>query len=71
MTTCVALVAKAAIAAAQAVLAERGEWTLNEKGIVDRAGLGEAAAVLSAPRRDRLPGVVGQMREALGIGGDR
>src|SRR4051812_48916661 len=35
------LLAKAAIARAHARLAERGEWALNEKGIVERARLGE------------------------------
>jgi hypothetical protein len=34
------LLAKAAIASAHARLAERGEWALNEKGIVDRVRLG-------------------------------
>ena len=35
------LTIKAAIAAAQATLAERGEWALNEKRILERAGLEE------------------------------
>ena len=33
------LVVKALIALAQAILAERGEWALNEKRILERAGL--------------------------------
>ena len=36
---CAGLLAKAAISEAHARLAERGEWALNEKGIVERAGL--------------------------------
>jgi hypothetical protein len=44
------LLAKAAIEAAQAALAERGEWVLTEKGIVRRAGLGRRVeGVLAAP----------------------
>jgi hypothetical protein len=30
------------LSVAQARLAAAGEWALNEKGIVDRAGLGDA-----------------------------
>jgi predicted nucleotidyltransferase len=45
---CVGLAAKAALAAAQGRLAERGEWALNEKGIVRRAGLGRAETILAA-----------------------
>ena len=32
--------ARAAIEEAHAVLAERGEWVLNEKGLLARAGIG-------------------------------
>ncbi|MFN2483555.1 MAG: nucleotidyltransferase domain-containing protein [Candidatus Limnocylindria bacterium] len=35
------LTIKASIAAAQAILAERGEWALNEKRILERADLGQ------------------------------
>ncbi len=38
VVSCAGLLAKAAIEVAQAAQAERGEWTLNEKGIVRRAG---------------------------------
>lgn len=65
MTACAGLLAKAAIAAAQAMLAERGEWALNEKGIVARAGLDEAAAVLGDLDADVLPQAVIQMRHIL------
>ena len=40
VVACAGLLAMAAIEPAQAALAERGEWALNEKGIVRRAGLG-------------------------------
>ena len=46
---CGGLLAKAAIAEAHARLAERGLWVLNEKGIVARASLPEAGAILAAP----------------------
>ncbi len=39
----------ATISEAQARLAERREWALNEKGIVDRAGLGGTHNVLASP----------------------
>jgi hypothetical protein len=41
-----ALALKGLIAAAQGVLARRGEWALNEKRIIERAGLGELASDL-------------------------
>jgi hypothetical protein len=50
VVACAGLLAKAAIEAAQAVLAERGEWALNEQGIVRRAGLGaRVEAIMAAP----------------------
>jgi hypothetical protein len=48
VTGCVGLLAKAAIAAGQARLAERGEWVLGEVGIVRRAGLGRSETILAA-----------------------
>lgn len=61
------LLARALIAFAQARLASRGAWVLNEKGIVERAGLEDAADVLTAvgwtPRR--LEDSVARMRELL------
>ncbi len=65
VTACAGLLAKAAIAAAEAVIAERGEWALNEKGIVGRAGLDEAATVLRHLDADGLPQAVTQMRHIL------
>jgi hypothetical protein len=65
---CAGLLAKAAIATAHARLTERGEWALNEKGIVRRAGLGQAEAILSAVgrREVELAQAVTRMRIALG-----
>jgi predicted nucleotidyltransferase len=70
-TSCAGLLAKAAIAAAQARLAERGEWALNEKGIVRRAGLGQAETLLAAvgSRPLDLAHSVTRMRIALGLRG--
>ncbi len=49
--------------------AARGEWALNEKGIVDRAGLGEADGVLAAAGAtpDDLARAVAKMRSVLGL----
>jgi predicted nucleotidyltransferase len=69
--SCAGLLAKAAIAAAQARLAERGEWALNEKGLVPRAGLREAEGLLAAvgSRPLDLGQTVFRMRIALGFEG--
>jgi predicted nucleotidyltransferase len=70
VATCVGLLAKAAIEAAQAALAERGEWALNEKGIARSAGVGRRAeSILAAPgdRAFELGRSVELMRVALGI----
>jgi hypothetical protein len=66
---CVGMLAKAAVAAAQARLAERGEWALGERGIVRRAGLGRAEAILAATgdRPLDLERAVTRMRVALGL----
>jgi hypothetical protein len=66
---CVGLLTKAAVAAAQARLAERGEWALGELGIVRRAGLGRAEAILAATgdRPLDLERAVTRMRVALGL----
>ncbi|CAN5606367.1 nucleotidyltransferase domain-containing protein [soil metagenome] len=65
--SCAGLLAKAAIATAQGRLAARGEWALNEKGIVSRAGLDEAAAILAALGQapTELVPAVAEMRAAL------
>jgi hypothetical protein len=70
VVSCAGLLAKAAVEAAQVRLAERGEWALNEKGIVRRAELGaRVEAILAAPgdRAFELARAVTAMRAALGI----
>lgn len=62
---CTSLLAKAAIAAAQAVLAERGEWALNEKGIVERAERDRAAAIVAEATWQNLDHAVTVMRDLL------
>ena len=67
---CVGLLAKAAIAAAQARLAERGEWALTEKGIIRRAGLSRRVeSILAAPgdRAFELERSAELMRVALAL----
>jgi hypothetical protein len=74
VVSCAGLLARAAIEAAQAALAERGEWALNEKGIVRRARLGtRVQGILAAPgdRPFELARAVTAMRAALGIPPDR
>jgi hypothetical protein len=69
VATCAGLLAKAAIAEAQARLAERAEWALNEKGIVGRAGLPRrVTSILAAPgdRPFELQRSTSSMRVALG-----
>jgi hypothetical protein len=73
VVSCAGLLAKAAVEAAQAALAEKGEWALNEKGIVRRAELGaRVEAILAAPgdRAFELARAVTSMRAALGIARD-
>jgi hypothetical protein len=68
---CAGLMAQSAIAVAQAKLAERGEWALNEKGIVRRAGLSRRVeSILAAPgdRSFELTRSVELMRVALALG---
>jgi hypothetical protein len=70
IVSCAGLLAKAAIEAAQAALAEHGEWALNEKAIIRRAGLStRAEAILAAPgdRPFELSRAVNAMRAALAI----
>ena len=70
VVSCAGLLAKAAIEVAQAALAERGEWALTEKGIVQGAGLGgRVEGILAAPgdRPFELGRAVTAMRGALGI----
>jgi hypothetical protein len=70
VAACVGLLAKAAIEAAQAALAERGEWALSEQRIVRRAGLSRRAESILASPGDRafeLRRSVELMRVALGL----
>jgi hypothetical protein len=70
VVSCAGLLAKAAIEAAQGALAEKGEWALDEKGIVRRAELGaRVEAILAAPgdRAFELARAVTAMRALLGI----
>jgi hypothetical protein len=65
--TVAGMLARAAIAVAHARLAARGAWALNEKGIIARAGLEEAADVLTAVgwTTSRLQASVARMRAIL------
>jgi len=47
VVACAGSLARAVVAAAHARLAQRGEWVLNDKRIVHRAGLGEAESLLA------------------------
>jgi hypothetical protein len=66
---CGGLLGKAAIATAEARLAERGEWVLGEGRIVRRADLGRTEAILAATgdRPLDLERAVSRMRVALGL----
>jgi predicted nucleotidyltransferase len=56
--------ARATAQTAHGVLAERGEWVLNEKGIVDAAGLGAAHQIIGTSARDP-EGAVRKLRALL------
>jgi predicted nucleotidyltransferase len=64
---CAGLLARAVMAAAHARLAGHGTWALNEKGLVSRAGLDEAAEILAAVgwTPQRLQDSVANMRHLL------
>jgi hypothetical protein len=66
------LIATAAMQAAHAVLAGRGEWITNEKTLLDRAGLRPVDAVLSGLSADppQLIGAVDAAENLLGLSGD-
>ena len=70
VVACAGLLAKAAVEAAEAALAERGEWVLNEQGIVRRAALGARVEGIMAAPGDRpfeLARAGTGMRAAVGI----
>jgi hypothetical protein len=52
VTLAAGTMARATVQTAHGVLAERGEWVLNEKGIVDAAGLGAAHEIIGTSARD-------------------
>lgn len=66
---CVAMLADAILCAAHARLAERREWVLNEKLLVQRAGLDAVGGVLAAPGEtaEQLGETVATIAAALGV----
>jgi hypothetical protein len=64
-TACIANLALAALCEAHARCAERGEWVLNEKGLIDRAGLQSVQRCLDGP--ERLWRRVSLVREQLAL----
>jgi hypothetical protein len=60
-------IALATVQTAHAVLAGRGEWVTNEKGLVERAGLGAIDTLLTgpAPGPGGLAGALGEARTLL------
>jgi predicted nucleotidyltransferase len=64
ITACAGMLAKAAMLAAHGVLAARGEWALNEKRFVQRAGLTAAHDVFGKVAADP-EGAVEDMRALL------
>jgi hypothetical protein len=63
VVACLANLSQAVLATAQARLAAQGEWVLNEKRIVDRAGLGAAHALLA--HHDDAVALVAEIAELL------
>ncbi len=66
---CLANLCQAVLAAAQARVAAAGEWALNEKRLVERAGLGGAQDLLGELQPD-LTAVVRDVRACLGLKDD-
>ena len=66
---CAGMLAAAALAAAHARLAARREWVLNEKGLVDRAGLTAVQALLARPGGTpaELASTLEAVADALGV----
>jgi len=69
VVACAGSLARAVMASGHARLAERGEWVLNEKRLVRRAGLSTAEAVLTNLGNDpaQLTQSVARMRSILGL----
>jgi len=66
---CLANLTQAVLATAQARLAAAGQWALNEKRIVERAGLSEVNDALRRHRGD-LPALVGTVAGLLAVQDD-
>jgi len=66
---CLANLTQAVLATAQGRMAAAGEWVLNEKRLVARAGLDSIQDSLAGPGQD-LPALVAAVREALGLHDD-
>jgi predicted nucleotidyltransferase len=66
---CTGMLVDAALSAAHARLAQRREWALNEKRLLQRAGLDEVQALLSpaALAATTLPATVAAVGDVLGI----
>ena len=63
---CLANLCQAVLAAGQGRLAAVGEWVLNEKRLVERAGLGVIQDRLGQPERG-LAALVSDVRASLGL----
>ncbi|GAB2838534.1 nucleotidyltransferase domain-containing protein [Streptomyces deserti] len=68
LTQVAGAIALAATQTAHAVVAARGEWVTNEKGLVERAGLGEVDAITGnlTPDPDVLARAVAETETLLG-----
>jgi predicted nucleotidyltransferase len=66
---CAGMLADAVLSTAHARLAERREWTLNEKRLVERAGLSELQPLLGAPGTTsaELGATLRAVADALGV----
>jgi len=67
---CLANLGQAALATAQGRLVAAAEWALNEKGILERAGLASLQETLRGTDR-HLSDVAGEVRRALDLPGTR
>ena len=66
---CLANLTQATLATAQARMAAAGEWVLNEKRLVARAGLNGVQDLLTNVGQD-LPALVSSVRDALDLHDD-
>jgi hypothetical protein len=62
---CLANLGQALLAEAQARLAARREWALNEKGLLAHAGLEQLGAVLTGTQPTHLAATVKAVRDGL------